>query len=142
MRDAEAELDRVDVVGHRPPPDVAAREVVGPLVVRAHQPATGPTVGLLADDRAAVPANVVQRPQLTVAAPDDDEREVPYLQGQVVARLGDFADVAGEHPLSVPHVGEVQLEDVGVVVHRPRQRPSEPPPFQQVKHTGRLHALS
>ena len=99
----------------------AAVQLVGPLVVGAHQFGD---LALVADAQArtAMAADVVEGMDLTFGAADDDDRVVADLHGEEVALGRNLAGHAGDQPLLVEDLLHVDLEQAFVVVEGLRQR--------------------
>ena len=101
----------------------AAVQLVGPLVVVAHQFGD---LALLAgaQARTTVAADVVERMHHAVGTPDHDDWVLAHLQGQVVALGGDFAGHAGDQPLFLEDLLHVDIKQPLIRVERLRQRKS------------------
>jgi len=106
----ERELAQVEIRRLHAPRrgDQLAGEVVGPGVVRADDALAGEVALLLgAQDRAAVPAGVVERLHLEVFAAQHDERLAADARHAPVAGLCDFLLARDRDPARVPE--RVQL---------------------------------
>ena len=86
MRAQQAELALVDVLLHAAAGNERAVAAVGPLMVGADEPADL-ALRLVANLRAAMPADVPQRVNLTIVVADDDQRIVVDREREVVARV-------------------------------------------------------
>ena len=75
---------RVEVLAHPAPAHELAVEAVAPLVIGTDE-ARGLALGGGADQRATMPAAVVESPDLAVAAAHEQDGILPDLQGQIVA---------------------------------------------------------
>ena len=95
--------------------DQCAVEVVGPLMVGAHdqRPAVMPpgsatriACGLCrgaAQTRAAMPADIVERPQLALAIAHQQDAFAEHVQHHVIAGIGQFLLAAGRNPLAAEY---------------------------------------
>src|SRR4029453_15942044 len=88
---------------------------VDPLVVRAHEAARPPR-GLRADDRAPVPADVLEGADAPLVAADDDHRVAADVPREVLAGLADLTGVPREEPRGPPDAFHVRGVDVVVDV--------------------------
>ena len=98
---------------------------VGPLVIRANEPAD-PALRLAADLRAAMPADVPQSVDLAAVVANDDQRIGVRPKCEVVARIGNLARVPGKQPAAPPNALELRaihqlagIEFAGQAVTRP-----------------------
>jgi hypothetical protein len=115
----EAELVRVDAAfalrarrGEETPV-----EAVRPRVVRALEGRALP--GSLADERAAVTADVQERVERSFLVPHDDDRDSPRPRREERARLGDFVGASGVLPGALEDPPLLEVEDCGVRVPAP-----------------------
>ena len=76
------------------------------------------TGGLGADQRAAMPADVMKALDRPVLAAHDDERIGIQFKRDVIARPGDFAAMAGKKPALPPDAFEVGAIDGLVRIKR------------------------
>ncbi len=86
MNGFQTELARIEIIAHLTGEQQTAIELVGPLVVGAHE-LGGRSLVAGADARTTVAARVVERPDLSLTIADDYDRVVTDLHGEVVARL-------------------------------------------------------
>ena len=117
----QPELRLVDLALHVTGAGERAVEVVGPLVIRAHE-ALRAAVVRRADARAPVAAGIVEGADRAVVAPYDHDRVLADLQREELPGLLDLAIVAGEQPVAMMDVLEVEPEEGGVAVEVARQR--------------------
>ncbi|MNP64049.1 hypothetical protein D3C76_1595170 [compost metagenome] len=54
-----------------------------------------------------MPAGIVERPHLAIAATHHRDRVVPDLQGQVLAGLLQFEGMSGKDPFLVPYLRKI-----------------------------------
>jgi len=87
-----------EVGGHQARGEQGAVEPVAPCMVGAGEP-RDPAAGLGADQRAAMPADVVERIDGGVVAAHDDDGFIADLEQEVVALAADAVDVARDQPL-------------------------------------------
>ena len=80
-------------------------------MVLAAQAARRP-LRLAHDGRAAVLAGVVERADLAVGAPDEQDRQAEVVEGHVVAGPGDVLGPPGHHPHLRPEVVAFELEEL------------------------------
>jgi membrane protein DedA with SNARE-associated domain len=100
---------------------VLAAVVVGCLAGgHASRPAFGAGTG--AHGVTAVPADVLERPQLTVVVPHDEHRIRPATVFEVVTRFGHVVDGAGELPDPRPHLLDLERGELRRVVARRRNQ--------------------
>src|SRR5687768_9540184 len=97
----QGKLGFVDVV-HASAEGERAGGVVGPLVVGTDD-ALGRAAAWRDQLRAAVPADVVQRPYTAVVAADHDDRVGIDLDGEPVAGLAQFAGMPRKQPPAAPN---------------------------------------
>ena len=103
---AAVERGRLVVRVQQPPVDV-----VGPVVVRAHEVADA-AAGVVEDPRPAVPADVVEGAHLLVVVADDDHRGRADLHGDEVTGFGQLRLCGHEQPVLRPDGRHVQVEDL------------------------------
>ena len=103
---------RVEIVAHAAGARETAVELVGPLMIGTHEAALDVALGGVADLVAAMPARVVMRANPAFRIPRHDDREVAELHGEVVARIGDLAVVAGEDPFAIEYFLEIDTKHV------------------------------
>ena len=115
----------VEVLAHVLGVDQLAGELVGPLVVGADELADRRGPGL-EQAGAAVAADVVERPDDLVVAPDEDHRGVADVDRERVAGLGHVGGDADEQPLAPEQDLEVDLEHVLPQVEVRRQHVPRP----------------
>jgi hypothetical protein len=88
--------------------DEPAVRIVAPLVVRTDE-ALRRSVCRVADLEAAMAAGVVVRVDAPVGGAGHDQRVLADLQGEIIARLRDFAIVPGEYPFAMEEMIEIEL---------------------------------
>jgi hypothetical protein len=115
----------VEVLAHMLGVDQLARELVGPLVVRADELADRRRAGL-EQAGATVTADIVERPDDLIVAPDEDHRGVADVDRERVAGLGHVGGDADEQPLAPEQHLEVDLEHVLPQVEVRRQHVPRP----------------
>ena len=96
-----------------------AVEPVRPCVVRALQRLSAPLP--LADDRAAVPADVEERAERVLTVADDDHRDVSDPCRRERARLRHLSRVPDVLPRAAEDALSLELEDGGIRVPAPGQ---------------------
>src|SRR5262249_33084097 len=99
----------------------AAVEAVGPGVVGALDRAGQPAARLLAQARAAVPADVEERPHRAAAVAQDDDALLPDGPDAEVARLGRLLRAAGAEPAAQEEPLLLLPEALGRGVEAPGQ---------------------
>jgi hypothetical protein len=77
--------------------------------------------GRLANDRAAMSANVEKRVYLSVIVTYDDDRIFADIVQEVVTRIWYLAGVTGEQPAAPPDVFHLSTVEQLLVIKRPRQ---------------------
>jgi hypothetical protein len=99
----------------------------------------------LADDGAAMPANIEEGADLAITSPDYDERIPVDLIEEVLAGLGDLAGMAGKQPAAPPYEIHLRAVHQGIMIEITRQAVTRPLLFQgllEVQQLGsgqRLH---
>ena len=66
--------------------------------------------------RAAVPADIVERPHLPVMAADDQGPLADHVEALVVARLRNVVHMAGKLPALAEQLPALQLQELGVEI--------------------------
>ncbi len=135
----ETELRLVDSAVLVTGADQAAVEIVGPLMIGADEPLCR-AFGRRADARAAMPAGIVERADLPVAAADDDDRIVADLQREVVAGRRDLAIMAGEQPVAIEERLEIEPVELGIGIELPVEAHAGAASLEFGEHgVGRVH---
>ena len=104
----------------------AALEIVGPIVIRALNPLDEVPFGLLAQPRAAMPADVEQRVNRPGRVARDDHAVVAERPGEIVARVRYLIGAPRADPAIEVEALELGAIEVGIGIESPRQ--------------GRMHA--
>jgi hypothetical protein len=93
-------------------------------VIRALQAGAEVSFGLLTDARAAMAADIIEGPHLSLPVAQDDQALVERVQQEVVAGVGDAALVPGTQPVTFEDAPDLALERFlrGVAMLRQRQR--------------------
>lgn len=99
---------RIEIGRHLPGVDQPSVQLVDPLMVRTDEPLRLAFV-LQAQFRAAMPAGVVERPNLAVAVAQHDHRVRADIEGDIIAGLPDLGRVAGEDPIRLEDGLDVRL---------------------------------
>src|SRR5262245_39820005 len=124
MNALESESRLVQVL-HAAAEGERAGGVVGPLVVRADDAAAGAAAGR--DElRAAMAADVVQRPDGSVLAADHDDRVGIDLEREPVAGVAQLAGMPGEQPALAPNLLYINAVERLVAMEGARQAPPRP----------------
>src|SRR5678816_3746658 len=84
----------------------------------------GITGRLRADERAAMPADVVEALDRPIPAAQNDDRIGIHLESKVIAGLWDFTAMPGENPTLPPNALQIGAIDTFVGVKRAGQRPT------------------
>ena len=95
---------------------------IGPTVVRARDAAAAPA-GALEQTRAAVAADVTQRPDIPARITQHDHAVGAQLESDVVSGAGDLADVAGDLPARLENPLVLETRHLRMVVDPGRQSP-------------------
>ncbi|MNT67059.1 hypothetical protein D3C72_2051730 [compost metagenome] len=102
----EAVVGDVEVRPHVAGEQQFAIQVENPFVVGANE--LGDLAAVLgADLGTPMPAGIVERPHLAIAATHHRDRVVPDLQGQVLAGLLQFEGMSGKDPFLVPYLRKI-----------------------------------
>ena len=134
---AQVVLGRVEVGRHAGRVDQLALQVVGPLMVRAHE-AGALRQPVRADLRAAVPAGIEERPQRVVPAAHHHDRRAADGQRQGAARRWQFRLETDQGPRAVMDRIDVEGEYLRVGVELLRQRMARSPPVEQGADAGEI----
>ncbi len=129
----------VETLRHLASEQEAPVEVVAPLVIGADE-AHRRTFVDRANPAAAMPAGVVESPDLALEVAHHEDRIVADLHGEEGARFVELAVVPDEQPLPVPDHLHVEAEVVGVDVERLRQSEAFAPALEPSSHVvARVH---
>src|SRR5262249_2419130 len=110
----------VDLLLHAHAADQLAAAGEGPLMVRADDGADA-ALGLVAQDGAAVGAEVVEGADLPVVAAEHEQRIGVDAERAIVARIRDLACGPCEDPAVPPDALQLVLIERGVVIEGARQ---------------------
>ena len=114
MRGQQAKFIAIDFM-HAPASDKRAVAFVCPLMIRANQPPSLAAV-LPANERAAMPTDIVQRTNNTVIAANDEQWIGTDGDGKKIANLLHLAGVSNKYPLPLENAFHIGIMHLGFSV--------------------------
>ena len=102
-------------------PDQATIQGVGPRVIRTGDPPSAMPLRAIDQARGAMPANIVEGPQLAVLAAQDHDGFAQELERMEITRVRHIVDVTDHLPALTKNRGFLPLEELGVPIDPRRQ---------------------